>query len=112
MLTGLGGDFQILQQAVADTDNWGLAREITRYHELDDDITSIAIKIKQYQRDLDATQAQLASCESLLMLARASEQVATLQNIPRKVGAVCLGWKRGSCMPCSIHVCTTPLEDE
>jgi hypothetical protein len=28
MLMGPGGDFQILQQAMADTDNWGLAREI------------------------------------------------------------------------------------
>jgi hypothetical protein len=29
ILTGPGGDFQILQQAVADMDDWGLAREIT-----------------------------------------------------------------------------------
>jgi hypothetical protein len=28
LLTGPGGEFQILQQAVADTDNWGLARKI------------------------------------------------------------------------------------
>jgi hypothetical protein len=55
LLTGLGGDFQILQQAVADMDNWGLAHEISRYRELDDDVMAIAIKIKQYQRDLDAT---------------------------------------------------------
>jgi hypothetical protein len=112
MLTRPGGDFQILQQAVANTDDWGLACEITRYHELDDDITTIAIKIEQYQRDLDATWACLSSCESRLMLACASEWVATLQNIPRKVGAVRLGWKRGSRMPHSIHVRTAPLEDE
>ena len=112
MLTGPGGDFQILQQAVADTDNWGLAREIACYQELDNDITAIAIKIEQYQRNLNATRAWLASCESCLMLAHSSEQVTTLQNIPRKVGAVCSGWKRGSRMPCGIHVCTTPLEDE
>jgi hypothetical protein len=112
MLTGPGGDFQILQQAVANTDDWGLAHEIVRYHELDNNITAIAIKIEQYQRDLDVTQARLASCESCLMLARASERVATLQNIPRKVEVVHLGWKRGGCMPCGIHVRTTPLEDE
>jgi hypothetical protein len=88
MLTRPGGDFQILQQAVADMDDWGLAREITRYHELDNDITAIAIKIKQYQHNLNTTQAWLTSCESCLMLAHASKQVATLQNIPRKVGAV------------------------
>ena len=112
MLTGPSRDFQILQQAVANTDDWGLAHEITRYQELDDDITAVAIKIEQYQRDLDAIQAQLSSCESCLMLAHASEQVATLQNMPRKYGAVCSGWKRGSHMPHGIHVCTALLKDE
>jgi hypothetical protein len=46
------------------------------------------------------------------MLARASERVTTLQNVPRKLGAVHSGWKRGSHMPCGIHVRTAPLEDE
>jgi hypothetical protein len=112
LLTSPSGDFQILQQAVADTDDWGLAHEIACYHELNDNVTTIAIKIKQYQHNLNAVQAWLASCESHLMLACTSEQVAMLQNVPRKVGAVHLGWKRGSRMPCSIHVRTAPLEDE
>jgi hypothetical protein len=112
MLTGPSRDFQILQQAVADTDNWGLAREIACYCELNDDITTVAIKNEQYQCNLDAIRAWLSSCESHLMLTHASEQVATLQNVPRKLGAVRLGWKRGSRMPCGIHVHTTPLEDK
>jgi hypothetical protein len=78
MLMGPGEDFQILQQAVADTDDWGLAREIVRYCKTDNDITAIAIKIEQYQHDLDTARAQLGSCKSHLMLARTSEQVATL----------------------------------
>jgi hypothetical protein len=49
MLTGPGGDFQILQQAVADTDDWGLACEIAHYRELNDKIMALAIKIEQYQ---------------------------------------------------------------
>jgi hypothetical protein len=57
MLMGPGGDFQILQQAVADTDDWGLARKIARYRKTDNDIMAIAIKIKQYQHDLDTAQA-------------------------------------------------------
>jgi hypothetical protein len=112
MLTGPGGDFQILQQAVADTSNWGLAHEITQYQELDDDITMVAIKIEQYQHDLDAIRAWLLSCESCLMLTCTSKQVATLQNVLRKYGAVRLGWKRGSHTLHGIHVCTVPLEDE
>jgi hypothetical protein len=54
MLMGPGGDLQILQQAVADTDDWGLAHEIARYRKTNNDITAITIKIKQYQHDLDA----------------------------------------------------------
>jgi hypothetical protein len=91
MLTGPGGDFQILQEAVADTGDWGFAQEIYHYWQLDNDITAVAIKIEEYQRDLDAARARLASCESRLMLARAVERVTTLQNVPRKIGALHLG---------------------
>jgi hypothetical protein len=68
MLTGPGGDFQIMQSAVADTRDWGLTREVARYRELNDDVMAVAIKIEEYQRDLDAARARLGSCESRLML--------------------------------------------
>jgi hypothetical protein len=112
MLTRPGADFQILQQAVADTDDWGFAREVARYRILDDEITALAVKIEEYQRDLDAARAHLGSCESRLMLARAAERVATLENVPRKIGALRSGWKKTSRMPRGIHVRTAPLEDE
>jgi hypothetical protein len=112
LLTGPGGDFHILQGAVADTEDWGLAREVARYRELDNDVTTVAIKIEEYQRDLDATHARLSSCETRLTLARAAERLATLENIPRKIGALCSGWKKTSRMPRGIHVRTAPLEDE
>jgi hypothetical protein len=112
MLTGSGADFQILQQAVADMGDWGFAREIARYRHLDDDITAVAVKIEEYQHDLDAARAHLGSYESRLMLARAAERVAVLENVPRKIGALRSGWKKTSCMPRGIHVCTAPLEDE
>jgi hypothetical protein len=64
MLTSPGGDFQILQEAVADTGDWGYAREIAHYRQLDDDIMATAVKIEEYQRDLDAARAHLGSCES------------------------------------------------
>jgi hypothetical protein len=73
LLAGPGGNFQILQQAVAKTDDWGLAREIVRYHELDDNIIMLATKLEQYQRDINTSQASLASCEVHLMLAHATE---------------------------------------
>jgi hypothetical protein len=112
LLTGPGGDFHVLQGAVADTDDWGLAREIARYRELDNDVTAVAIKIEEYQCDLDAACARLSSCETCLTLAHAAERLATLENVPRKIGALRSGWKKTSRMPRGIHVCTAPLEDE
>jgi hypothetical protein len=112
LLTGPGGDFHVLQGAVADTEDWGLAREVARYRELDNDVTSVAIKIEEYQRDLDAARAHLSSCETRLTLAHAAERLATLQNVPRKIGALRSGWKKTSRMPQGIQVRTTPLEDE
>jgi hypothetical protein len=73
---------------------------------------AVAIKIEEYQRDLDAARARLRSCESQLMLARAAERVTALQNVPRKIGAIRSGWKRSSRTPRGIHIRTAPLEDE
>jgi hypothetical protein len=112
LLTGPGGDFHVLQGAVADTEDWGLAREIARYYKLDNDVTGVAIKIEEYQRDLDTARARLSSCETRLTLARAAERLATLEGVPRKVGALRSGWKKNARMPRGIQVRTAPLEDE
>jgi hypothetical protein len=112
MLTSPGGDFQILQDVVADTRDWGYAREIACYRELDYDILAVAVKIKEYQCDLDAAHAHFGSCESQLMLAWAAERVTTLQNVLRKLGVLRSGWKKTTRMPQGIHVRTAPLEDE
>jgi hypothetical protein len=93
LLTELGGNFHLLQNMVAETDNWGLAREITRYRQIDDDITHLAVKVKEYQRDLEAAWANLTLYESCLMFAQAAEHVKTLRNVPRKMTAVHSGWK-------------------
>jgi hypothetical protein len=94
MLTSPRGDFQILQTTVANTNDWGLAHKITCYCKIDDDITALAVKLEGYQHDIDAAWASLMSCESCLMLAYATEHVKLLQNMARKPGAICSGWKR------------------
>jgi hypothetical protein len=109
MLTGPRGDFHILQTTVADTDDWGLAREITQYREIDDDVTHLAVKIKEYQQDLEAAQASLTACKSHLMLAQAAEHVEPLCNIPRKMTVVCSGWKRSGHGVQSTYVWGCPL---
>jgi hypothetical protein len=79
---------------VAETDDWGLVKEITRYQQIDDDIAHLTVKVKEYQRDLKAARANLTSCESHLMFAQAAECVETLHNMPRKMTATRSGWKR------------------
>jgi hypothetical protein len=64
MLTSPSRDFKILQEAVADTGDWGYAWEIACYRMLDDEVTAMAVKIEEYQRDLDTARARLGSCES------------------------------------------------
>jgi len=91
MLTGPGGDFQILQTTVADTNDWGLACEIMQYREIDDNITTLVVKLEGYQRDIDATWASLMSCESCLVPAHAIEHVEPLHNVARKPRAICSG---------------------
>jgi hypothetical protein len=39
---------------VAETDDWGLAREVAHYQQINDDITHLAVKVKEYQWDLKA----------------------------------------------------------
>jgi hypothetical protein len=93
LLTRPGGNFHLLQNMVAKTDNWGLAREITCYRQIDDDITHLVVKVEEYQWDLEAAQANLTSCESHLMSAHTAEHVKMLHNVPRKMMAVHSGWK-------------------
>jgi hypothetical protein len=94
---------------VADTDDWGLAHEITHYHKINNDITALAVKLEGYQHDINATRASLMSCESRVMLACAMECVKTLCNVARKPGAICLGWKRTNCGVWSTYVRGHPL---
>jgi hypothetical protein len=93
LLTGPGGDFHLLQTTVAKTDNWGLAQEIMQYRWINNNITHLVVKVKEYQWDLEAVQANLMSCESCLMFTRATEHVEMLCYVPRKMMAVRSGWK-------------------
>jgi hypothetical protein len=73
---------------VAETNDWGLAKEITRYRQINDNIMHLAVKVEEYQWDLKAAWANLTLCESHLMFARAAEHVKMLCNVLRKMMAV------------------------
>jgi len=94
LLVGPSHDFALLHNALADHDDWGLTREVHRYRELDHKFSDLCIKLEQMQVDLDAITQARSSSESRLLLARASEQVDKLENVPCKAQATRSAWKR------------------
>src|SRR6266850_7697060 len=96
LLVGPSHDFALLHNALVDHDNWGLTREVHRYRDLDREFSDLCVKLEQMQVDLDAISQARSSSESRLLLARASEQVDKLKNIPRKAQATRSAWKRKS----------------
>src|SRR6266850_1144229 len=91
LLVGPSVDFALLHNALVDHDDWGLTREVHRYRDLDREFSDLCVKLEQMQVDLDAISQARSSSESRLLLARASEQVDKLENIPRKAQATCSG---------------------
>ena len=103
LMVGPTIDFALLHNALVTHDNWGLTREVHRYRELDTEYADICIELEQLQVHLDAIQQAWSGCESRLQLARASEQVKQLSNIPHKPQASCSGWK------CKSNRCGRPF---
>jgi len=96
LLVGPSHDFALLHNALVDHDDWGLTREVHRYRDLDRKFSDLCVKLEQMQVDLDAISQARSSSESRLLLARASEQVDKLENVPRKAQATRSTWKRKS----------------
>jgi len=94
LLVGPSVDFALLHNALVDHDDWGLTREVHRYHDLDREFSDACIKLEQMQVDLDAINQARSASETRLLLARASEQVDKLKNVPRKAQAMRSTWKR------------------
>jgi hypothetical protein len=86
LLIGPGSDFIHLQRNISDLDDWGLAREIARFHELDQEAAELATQVEVLNEELDATCDTRTMSEKRLVLARASQKAARLKNLPKKVG--------------------------
>jgi hypothetical protein len=85
LLIGPSSDFVHLQCDIGDLDNWGLAREIARFHELDQEAAELAAQVDVLHEELDATCDARTMSEKRLVLARASQKAARLKNLPKKV---------------------------
>ena len=55
LLIGLASDFVHLQRNIGDLDDWGLAREIARFRELDQEAAELAARVEVLHEELDAT---------------------------------------------------------
>ena len=86
LLIGPGSDFIHLQCDIGDLDDWGLAREIARFRELDQEAAELAARVEVLHEELDATRDARTMSEKRLVLARASQKAARLENLPKKVG--------------------------
>jgi len=96
LLVGPSVDFALLHNALVDHDDWGLTREVHRYCDLDREFSNACVKLEQMQVDLNAISQARTASKTRLLLARASEQVDKLENIPRKTQATRSAWKHKS----------------
>jgi hypothetical protein len=85
LLIGPSSDFVHLQCDIGDLDDWGLAREIARFRELDQEAAELAARVDVLHEELDATRDTRTMSEKRLVLTRASQKAARLENLPRKV---------------------------
>jgi hypothetical protein len=85
LLIGPSSDFVHLQRDIGDLDNWGLAREIARFHKLNQEAAKLAVQVNVLHEELDATCNARNMSEKQLVLSRMAQKVAQLENLPKKV---------------------------
>ena len=86
LLIGPSSDFVHLQRDIGDLDDWGLAREIACFRELDQEAAELAARVEVLHEELDATHDTQTMSEKRLVLAHASQKAARLENLLKKVG--------------------------
>src|SRR6267142_1812088 len=96
LLVGPSVDFALLHNALIDHDDWGLTQEVHHYRDLDREFSDACVKLEQMQVNLNAISQARSASETRLLLARASEQVDKLENVPRKAQATRSTWKHKS----------------
>ena len=72
LLLGPSGDFTHLQCEIEDLNNWGLAQEVTRFRELDQEATNLTLWVEVLYEELDTTCDAQTMSKKQLVLIRAS----------------------------------------
>ena len=76
LLIGPSSDFVHLQHDIGDLDDWGLAREIARFCELNQEATKLATRVDVLHEELDATRDAQTMSEKWLILTCVSQKAA------------------------------------
>ena len=85
LLIGPSSNFMHLQHDIGDLDDWGLAKEITHFHELNQEATKLVARVNVLYEELDATRDARTMSEKRLVLACMSQKAARLENLLKKV---------------------------
>jgi hypothetical protein len=85
LLIGPSSDFVHLQRDIGDLDDWGLAREIAHFCELNQEAAELAARVDVLHEELDATCDAQTMSEKRLVLAHVSQKAAQLENLLKKV---------------------------
>ena len=76
LLIGPTSDFMHLQHDIGDLDDWGLAREIAHFHELNQEAAKLTARVDVLHEELNATRNARTMSEKRLVLAPVSQKVA------------------------------------
>jgi hypothetical protein len=85
LLLGPSGNFIHLQCKVEDLNDWGLAREVTCFCELDQEATELTLQVKVLYEELNLTHNAQTMSKKWLVLTRASQKTIWLKNLLKKV---------------------------
>jgi len=79
LLIGQSAIFHMLTNATKKLDDWGIAADITRYWEYNDELANINMCIEQLQAEADSVWLAKLLCEGRLEAARAPKQLAHME---------------------------------
>ena len=100
LLVGPTTDFVTLLRTSEEQLDWGLSREITRYHDLDKEAHTLSSDIEVKHAELNALHQARDASEARLTLARAFEKVEVLSNLHRQGATQARSaWKKRKHLP-------------
>jgi len=81
LLQGSSTNYAHLRDAIEELEDWGLAADITRYREYEDQVRDLNATIHSLRAEADLTETLLDSCRHRLSAANADKRLARLEAV-------------------------------